>query len=168
MYKYVVLSAGTKEVPSALCLVSHIPRRFQASWNILWIALGSTFWTRLWTRRRANYSARGGGVAEGTSSGKNATKNIVLFAKNRYTWSLWCQKQVHTKTKYKSHARSPAIGQRHIVLRLASVISYLFLAWIGQVHLVLSTLSSFQPFLANFEPIRGHTLVPRHVSYNVS
>ena len=26
------------------------------------------------TRRRANYSARGGGVAEGTSRGKNATK----------------------------------------------------------------------------------------------
>ena len=32
-----------------------------------------------------------------------------------------------------------------------------------QVHLVLSTLSRFQLFLANFEPIRGHTLVPRHV-----
>ena len=29
------------------------------------------------TRRRANYSARGGGVAEGTSRGKNATKNIA-------------------------------------------------------------------------------------------
>ena len=30
-YKYVVLSAGTKEVPRALCLISHITRRFQAS-----------------------------------------------------------------------------------------------------------------------------------------
>ena len=34
------------------------------------------------------------------------------FAKNRHTWSLWCQKQVDSKTKYKSHARSPAIGHR--------------------------------------------------------
>ena len=31
VYKYVVLSAGTKDVPRALCLISHIPRRFQAS-----------------------------------------------------------------------------------------------------------------------------------------
>ena len=37
-----------------------------------------------------------------------------VFAKIRYTWSLWCRKQVHVKTKYKSHAKSPAIGQRHI------------------------------------------------------
>ena len=29
------------------------------------------------TRRRANYSDRGGGVAEGTSRGENATKNIA-------------------------------------------------------------------------------------------
>ena len=29
------------------------------------------------TRRRATYSARRGGVAEGTSGGENATKNIV-------------------------------------------------------------------------------------------
>ena len=36
-----------------------------------------------------------------------------IFAKKRYTWSLWSQKQVHSKTKYKSHARSPAIGQSH-------------------------------------------------------
>ena len=36
-------------------------------------------------------------------------------------------------------------------LRLASVTSYLFLGWKGQVHLVLSTLSSFELFLANFE-----------------
>ena len=43
-------------------------------------------------------------------------KNVVrVFAKNRYTWSLWCQKQVHSKTKYKLHARNPAIGQPHIV-----------------------------------------------------
>ena len=37
------------------------------------------------------------------------------FFQKRYTWSLRCQKQVHFKTKYKSHARSPAIGQRHVV-----------------------------------------------------
>ena len=52
-------------------------------------------------------------------------------------------------------------------LRLASVTSYLFSAWKGQVHLFLSTLYSFQLFLANFEPIRGHTLVTRNVSYDV-
>ena len=67
MYKYVVLSAGTEEVPRALCLISHIPRRVQASWNILCIALDNSFGMRSLTRRRANYSARGGSVAEGTS-----------------------------------------------------------------------------------------------------
>ena len=30
VYKYVVLSAGPKEVPRVLRLISHIPRRFQA------------------------------------------------------------------------------------------------------------------------------------------
>ena len=62
----------------------------------------------------------------------------------------------------------PSTNHTPGALRLASVTSYLFLAWKDQVHLVLSTLSSFQLFLANFEPIRGHTLVPRHVSYDVS
>ena len=33
VYKYVVLSAGTKEVPRVLCLISLIPRRFQASFK---------------------------------------------------------------------------------------------------------------------------------------
>ena len=44
---------------------------------------------------------------------KNNT--VTVFVKIRYNWSLWCQRQVHFKTKYKSHARSPAIGQRRIV-----------------------------------------------------
>ena len=29
------------------------------------------------TRRKANYSPRGGGVADGTSRGRNATKNVA-------------------------------------------------------------------------------------------
>ena len=74
VYKYVVLSAGTKEVPRAPCLISHIPHRFQASWDIVWTALDSSFWMHSITRRRANYSARGGGVAEGTSRGKTPGK----------------------------------------------------------------------------------------------
>ena len=37
------------------------------------------------------------------------------IAKFRYTLSLLCQNQQHTKNRYKSHARSPAIGQPHIV-----------------------------------------------------
>ena len=41
----------------------------------LGIALDYSFWMRSITRRRANYSARGGGVAEGTSRGENAKKN---------------------------------------------------------------------------------------------
>ena len=45
-------------------------------------------------------------------------------------------------------------------LRLASLASYLFLVWKGQVHLLLNTLCSFLLFLADFEPISGHTLVP--------
>ena len=43
VYKYVVLSAGTKEVPRVLCLICHTPRRFQANKNIVWIALDDTF-----------------------------------------------------------------------------------------------------------------------------
>ena len=31
------------------------------------------------TRRRANYNARGGGVAEGTSRGENATIYIYIY-----------------------------------------------------------------------------------------
>ena len=41
---------------------------------------------------------------------------LLFIAKTRYTWSLFCQNKVHSKTKYKSHTRSPAIGQPHIVL----------------------------------------------------
>ena len=40
-----------------------------------------------------------------------AVTEKMVFATNRYTWSLWCQKKVHSKTKYKSHAGSPAMGQ---------------------------------------------------------
>ena len=68
---------------------------------------------------------RGGGVigewrmtlTARTSNARIRTTNMTIkdFAKNRYIWSLWCQKQVHSKTNYKSHARSPVIGQRHIV-----------------------------------------------------
>ena len=65
MYKYVVLSAGTKVVPRALCLISHIPRRLQASCNIFWIALDNTFLNALIS------------TAEGTSRGKSATKNVA-------------------------------------------------------------------------------------------
>ena len=43
---------------------------------MLWIALDNTFSMRSLTWR-ANYSARGGGVAEGTSRGKNAKKHIT-------------------------------------------------------------------------------------------
>ena len=77
---------------------------------------------------------------------------FVGYQRIRYFVHLvWCQKQLYSKTKYKSHARSPAIGQRHIVAVFGLK---------SQVHLVLSTLCSFQLFLANFEPIRGHTSVP--------
>ena len=62
----------------------------------------------------------------------------------------------------------PSTNHTPTALRLASLTSYLFLAWNGQVHLVLSTLSSFQLFLANFKRIRGRTWVPRHVFYDVS
>ena len=86
-------------------------------------------------------------------------KRKKMFAKNRYTWSLWCQKQVHSKTKHKAHSRSPAIGQPYIVpvfgLKRSGTPGFVYL-------------SSFQLFLANFKPIRGHTLVPWHISYDVS
>ena len=38
-----------------------------------------------------------------------------VAAKNRYTWSVWGQKQVHTKIKSKAHPTSPAIGPKRIV-----------------------------------------------------
>ena len=40
---------------------------------------------------------------------------LRVSAKNSYTLSLSCQKRVHYKAKYKSHARSPAIREPHIV-----------------------------------------------------
>ena len=84
-----------------------------------------------------------------------------VFAKKRFTWSLLWQKKVQYKTKYKSHARSPAIGQPHIV-------PFSGLKRLGTPGFVY--LSIFQLILASFEPIRCHTLliVPRHVSYEVS
>ena len=54
---------------------------------------------------------------------------------------------IGAKNKY---ILEPSTDHTPGALRLASVTSYLFLAWKGQVHLVLSTLSSFQLFLANF------------------
>ena len=46
---------------------------------------------------------------------KGPYKGQKGFAEKRYTWSILCQRQVHSKTNYISHARSPAIGQPHIV-----------------------------------------------------
>ena len=77
MYVYVVLSAGTKRAPRALCMISHIPRRLQASWNILWIALDNCFWTRSLTRRRADCSVSGGGDAGGAPQGGKTRKKII-------------------------------------------------------------------------------------------
>ena len=76
---------------------------------------------------------------------------LRVFAKIRYTWSLWCQVQITRQEP----CDWPA--------------SHRTCFWLekGQEHLVLSSLCSFQLFLGNFEPIRGHTLVPRHVSYDV-
>ena len=73
----------------------------------------------------------------------------------------FCAKISHTlktSTRYKTQARKPPIGQPHIVPDSG---------WKGQVHLILSTSPRFQLILPYFEPIRGHTLVPRHVSYDV-
>ena len=39
----------------------------------------------------------------------------MAAAKNRYTWSVWGQKQVHSKIKSKAHSTSPAIGPKRIV-----------------------------------------------------
>ena len=45
----------------------------------------------------------------------NSTKQKAFLAKKRYIWSILGQNQVHIKTKYKTHARSPAVRQPHIV-----------------------------------------------------
>ena len=71
----VVLPAATKKAPRSLCLICHIPHRFQASWNILWITFDNYFWMRSAIRRRSNCSARDGVVAEGTPTAKNAKTN---------------------------------------------------------------------------------------------
>ena len=55
------------------------------------------------------------------------------FAKNRYTWSLWCQKQVHSRVK-------PTTNHTPGALRLAKNTSYLSLAWKRQVQLVFAYL----------------------------
>ena len=125
-----------------------------------WLNYKHYYWLTL-TKHNPSHTRASQIQKTGPRTPLQAFKNRV-FAKNRYTWSLWCQKQVHSKTKYKSHARSPAIGPRHIV-----PVFGLKMPWKCQVHLVLCTLSSFHLFWANFQPIRGHTLVPRHVSYDV-
>ena len=38
-----------------------------------------------------------------------------VFAKIRYTWAFFCLNQLYSKNKYKTHPRSPAIGQTGIV-----------------------------------------------------
>ena len=86
-------------------------------------------------------------VGRGLILGFFPTKGISdrFDAKNRY--------------KYKSHARSPGIGQPRIVLVFG-------LKRPGTPDFVY--LSIFQLFLVNFEPISGHRLVHQHVSYDVS
>ena len=86
-------------------------------------------------------------------------KKRRLFAKKRYTWSLWRQNRYNIK---------PSTNHASGALRLASFTSYLFWGVKSQIPQILSALSSFQVFLAKFELIRGHTFVPRHVSYDVS
>ena len=49
------------------------------------------------------------------SSNDKPGVGIALLPRSGIYGHFWCQKQVLFKTKYKSHARSPAIGQRHIV-----------------------------------------------------
>ena len=82
------------------------------------------------------------------------------FAKYRYPVTFVPKNKVHSKTKYKSLARSPAIGQPHIVhvfgLKKPGTPAFVYV-----LCLALN-------YLAKFEPIRGHTLVPGHVSYEVS
>ena len=43
-----------------------------------------------------------------------------VFAKIRYTWPLFGQNQLYSKNKYKTHPRSPAIGQADIVTDVGS------------------------------------------------
>ena len=43
---------------------------------------------------------------------------IRAAARNRYTWSVWGQKQVHYKIKSKTYPRSPAIGSKRMYLFL--------------------------------------------------
>ena len=40
---------------------------------------------------------------------------VRFFCSSHVIFMGFSQKQAHSKTKYKSHARSPAIGQCHIV-----------------------------------------------------
>ena len=61
------------------------------------------------------------------------------FAERRYTWSPLCQKKAYSKTKYKSHVRSPAIGQAHIV-------SYLILVWEASYVFWFTLLYAFSRF----------------------
>ena len=70
-----------------------------------------------------------------------------VIAKIRYTWPLFDQSNLHTKNMYKSHARSPAIGQADIVPDDVGSKKV-------KVYLTLSTLSSFQRISADCEPIR--------------
>ena len=74
------------------------------------------------------------------------------FTKIRYyTWPLLGQNHLHSKSKYKTQPRSPAIVHADIATDFGSKRP--------TYTCFFSTFSSFQLILANFEPIRGATYV---------
>ena len=48
------------------------------------------------------------------------TGSVEGFCQIRYTWPLFGQNQLHAKIHYKTHPRSPAIGQADIVTEFGS------------------------------------------------
>ena len=74
-------------------------------------------------------------------------------AKNRYTWSVWGQKQVHSKIKSTAHPTSPAIDPKRVVPVFGRIKPRY-----THVCLLCLTFKCFSSFFSHSEALHSSTL----------
>ena len=139
MYVHVVLSAAAKKAHRPLCLISHLglaKLKYSIDNTVV-----KYFWTHSLTWRRANCSTRGGGVAEGTSTRKNATatrvdnaggKNSLFFVIFFFFLCICNAKRAslaEVRPAFKSETRTWATGYRQAKNARQSKCSWLISDW---------------------------------------
>ena len=85
---------------------------------------------------------------------------IWAAAKNRYTWSVWDQKQVQSTIKSKPHPTSPAVGPKRIVPVLGVPVFGRITPRYTRVYLLCLTLNCFLSFFSQPESLLSCTLCP--------